>query len=230
VVHCWEHLSIVYDILCTKILALLPILHVKSIRAKWFIFLLLHSFPTASSSDPLHLGQVASRLAVTKAAIFIPTASSDPLHLTRWEVVRPRIVWAIVLSASWPGFTVSLKAMTPPSGYRDQYVLLSSLRTEFFEKISENAFFHRKWLVEKTIGTIRKCSSRAFRWMVMSVGFDNLNFLCNFCVPHQSVLKDLIYLSSKMTWIIFSDGKGREKAEIFYGSHFRTFFFKQDSS
>jgi hypothetical protein len=31
-------------------------------------------------------------------------------------------------------------------------------------------------------GTIRKCSSRAFQWMVMSVGFDNLNVFGNLFV------------------------------------------------
>jgi hypothetical protein len=45
--------------------------------------------------------------------------------------------------------------------------------------------FPLKWLNRKTNGTVRKCSSRTFRWMVMSVGFDNLiSYLGNFCIPH----------------------------------------------
>jgi hypothetical protein len=45
------------------------------------------------------------------------------------------------------------------------------LRTEEY---SESPFVHRKRLNRNTNGTIRKCSSRAFQWMVMSVGFGNL--------------------------------------------------------
>jgi hypothetical protein len=47
----------------------------------------------------------------------------------------------------------------------------------FFEKNLKNGFLPRKWLNRRTNGTIRKCSSRHFQWMVMSVYFDNLKFL-----------------------------------------------------
>jgi hypothetical protein len=55
----------------------------------------------------------------------------------------------------------------------------------------------RKWIFQKTNGTIRKCSSRAFQWMVMSVCFDNLKFLGgNFCGPRLvtevTISKELI--------------------------------------
>jgi hypothetical protein len=54
---------------------------------------------------------------------------------------------------------------------------------DFFEKNSENAYFPKNgWLIWTTNGTIGKCSSRAFQWMVMSVGSDNLKFGGNFCV------------------------------------------------
>jgi hypothetical protein len=47
----------------------------------------------------------------------------------------------------------------------------------FLRKISENAFSPEnvESKNQKTNGTTRKCSSRAFQRMVMSVGFDNLN-------------------------------------------------------
>jgi hypothetical protein len=52
-----------------------------------------------------------------------------------------------------------------------QYLGFNCLRTVFLgEKNSENAFPEN----HKSNCTIRKCSSRAFQWMVMSVGFDNL--------------------------------------------------------
>jgi hypothetical protein len=44
----------------------------------------------------------------------------------------------------------------------------------FLEKNSEKAIFPQKIESKKTTGIIRKCSSRAFQRMVMSVGFDNL--------------------------------------------------------
>jgi hypothetical protein len=43
----------------------------------------------------------------------------------------------------------------------------------FFVKNSENEFSPEN---RRTNGTIRKCSPRAFQWMVMSVCFDNLKF------------------------------------------------------
>jgi hypothetical protein len=41
----------------------------------------------------------------------------------------------------------------------------------------------REWLNWKTNGTIRRCSSIAFQWMVMSVCFDNHKGFGQFCVP-----------------------------------------------
>jgi hypothetical protein len=38
-------------------------------------------------------------------------------------------------------------------------------------------------LNQKTNGTIRKCSPRAFRWMVMSVGYNNPKFVGQFLCP-----------------------------------------------
>jgi hypothetical protein len=77
---------------------------------------------------------------------------------------------------------------------------INSQGPTIFEKNSENAFSPRKWLNQKTNGTIRKCSSRAFQRMVMSVCFDNLKFVGQFLCPalgdrsrHPiSVLKGLI--------------------------------------
>jgi hypothetical protein len=55
---------------------------------------------------------------------------------------------------------------------------------------SENAFSLRKWLIRKSNGTIRKCSSKAFQWMVMSVGFDNLEFFWIY-VSHLLVMTEV---------------------------------------
>jgi hypothetical protein len=51
-----------------------------------------------------------------------------------------------------------------------------------------------KLVNRKSNCTIRKCSSRAFQWMVMLVCFDNLKYFDNFCVTalcdrshHQSI-------------------------------------------
>jgi hypothetical protein len=46
---------------------------------------------------------------------------------------------------------------------------LTHQRLRFFWKNSENAFFPQKCSSRETNGTIRKCSSRAFQWMVMKV-------------------------------------------------------------
>jgi hypothetical protein len=43
--------------------------------------------------------------------------------------------------------------------------------------------FPWQWSNRETNGTIRKCSSSAFQWMVISLGFDNLNFLGKFLCP-----------------------------------------------
>jgi hypothetical protein len=52
----------------------------------------------------------------------------------------------------------------------------------FFRKIQKMHFPENGW-IEKLINATIINSSRAFHWMVMLVGFDNLNFLDNFCVP-----------------------------------------------
>jgi hypothetical protein len=61
-----------------------------------------------------------------------------------------------------------------------------------FEKNSENAYSPKNCQIDKINGTIRKCSSRAFQWMVMSVRFDNLDlfgqFLCAALVTEAVVL------------------------------------------
>jgi hypothetical protein len=56
-----------------------------------------------------------------------------------------------------------------------QVIMLNSFKGLFERKNSENAFFPSKRLNQKTNCTIRKCSSRAFQWMVVSVCFDNLS-------------------------------------------------------
>jgi hypothetical protein len=57
-------------------------------------------------------------------------------------------------------------------------LVLKGLRTEvFWEKF-------RKQLYRTTNGTIRKCSSRAFQWIVILVGFDNLKFFWAISVSH----------------------------------------------
>jgi hypothetical protein len=62
-----------------------------------------------------------------------------------------------------------------------KFPMISNLN--IFVENSE-CIFPRKWLNWRTNGTIRKCSSRPFHWMVKSVGSDiNLNFWGNFCVP-----------------------------------------------
>jgi hypothetical protein len=49
---------------------------------------------------------------------------------------------------------------------------LTSVRTyNVVAQITPKTFLPGKWLNQKTTGTNRKCSSRAFQWMVMSVGF-----------------------------------------------------------
>jgi hypothetical protein len=65
---------------------------------------------------------------------------------------------------------------------------LACLRTDL---LREKMHFPRKWVNQKPNGTMRKCSSRAFQWMVMSVGFDNNlkffgQFLCPFICHHPS--------------------------------------------
>jgi hypothetical protein len=54
------------------------------------------------------------------------------------------------------------------------FSLLNSLRTVFFRKIQKMHLFPKNWMNRTTNGTIRKYFPRAFEWMVMSVGFDNL--------------------------------------------------------
>jgi hypothetical protein len=65
---------------------------------------------------------------------------------------------------------------------------------DLLTKIQKMHLSPPKWVDWKTNGTIRKCSSRAFQWMVMSVGFDNLKYLREFLCPafddrshHQSL-------------------------------------------
>jgi hypothetical protein len=72
----------------------------------------------------------------------------------------------------------------------------------------------RKWVKQRTNGTIRKCSSRALQWMVMSVCSDNLNFLGQFpCQKSPSVLKELkenqleYYFSLKTSFILLLTGR-----------------------
>jgi hypothetical protein len=52
-----------------------------------------------------------------------------------------------------------------------------SLRTEFFLEKVRKCIFPPENGNRKTNGTIRKCSSSAFQWMVMIVCFNNLKFL-----------------------------------------------------
>jgi hypothetical protein len=44
----------------------------------------------------------------------------------------------------------------------------------FLRKIQKMHLFPENWMNRTTNGTIRKCFTRAFQWMVMSVGSDNL--------------------------------------------------------
>jgi hypothetical protein len=61
---------------------------------------------------------------------------------------------------------------------------IKSLKTDFFQKNSEFAF-PQKWLNQKTNGTTRKCSPRAFQWTAMSasVDFDKLKYFGQFPFP-----------------------------------------------
>jgi hypothetical protein len=53
-----------------------------------------------------------------------------------------------------------------------------------WQKFTKTWHFSLEKLKKIPENSIRKCSSRAFEWMVMSVGFDNLKtFWGNFCVP-----------------------------------------------
>jgi hypothetical protein len=70
------------------------------------------------------------------------------------------------------------------------------LRTGSLSKIQKMDFFSlaQNKLNRTTNGAIRKCFSRAFQWMVMSVGFDNLKYFGQFLCPalgdrshHQSL-------------------------------------------
>jgi hypothetical protein len=49
-----------------------------------------------------------------------------------------------------------------------------------FLRKTQKIHFLQKCLNKKVNGTIRKCSSRAFQWMVMSLCFDNLKFFGQF--------------------------------------------------
>jgi hypothetical protein len=75
----------------------------------------------------------------------------------------------------------------------------------FLRKIQKMHFPPQNWLNRKTSGTIRKCSSRAFQWMVMSVCSDNLKFFWQFLCPalgdHQS--KSQRWGISSETWTYF---------------------------
>jgi hypothetical protein len=48
----------------------------------------------------------------------------------------------------------------------------------FWKKIQKMYFVPKNGWIQKTNGAIRKCSSRAFQWMVMSVCFNNLFAFC----------------------------------------------------
>jgi hypothetical protein len=71
---------------------------------------------------------------------------------------------------------------------------LNSLRTEVFWAKKIQKMYCQKWVNWKTNVTTRKCLSRAFQWMFMSLYFDNLKLFGQFLCPalgdrshHQSL-------------------------------------------
>jgi hypothetical protein len=74
-------------------------------------------------------------------------------------------------------------------------------------RLFRKCIFLPKWLTWKTNGTFRKCSSRAFQWMVMSVCFSTvlINFVRKFLCPalgdrsyHQSYPIKIVKEHSKL--------------------------------
>jgi hypothetical protein len=68
-------------------------------------------------------------------------------------------------------------------------LLLKELRTERFLKKIQKMDLSPKMDQSKN-GTIRKCFSRAFQRMVMSVGFNNLKFLGQFLCDALALVTD----------------------------------------
>jgi hypothetical protein len=76
-----------------------------------------------------------------------------------------------------------------------------SLRTEVFrEKKIRKCISPENGWNEEYNGTIRKCSSRAFQWMVMWVCFVNLKFFEQFLCP---TFGDFCHHQSLIAWSIF---------------------------
>jgi hypothetical protein len=89
---------------------------------------------------------------------------------TSWHVERLFFLWR---------FSVAF------SGVKSAHLCQSlswCLYHQLFKENSENPL----WLNWKTNGTIRKCSSGAFQWMVIFVCFRQSEILGSFCVPPVS--------------------------------------------
>jgi hypothetical protein len=86
------------------------------------------------------------------------------------------------------------------------FQLVNSLRTEvFWEKFRKCISlpeFIRNW-IEKWLnwnGAIRKCSSRSFQWLVMSVFFNNLKLFGQFLCPPLAVTE--VAISPELNWML----------------------------
>jgi hypothetical protein len=142
-----------------------------------FLFLLrLH--------DTVKLAIILYLDAILAALDFILGFSSAGSHST-----PPPPFWifgSVVYFALWRPMVTSVRSFPKNfpkylrlSKHADMTIHWKALE-EHFQEIQ---FSLKKWVNQKTNGAIRKCSSRAFQWMVMFVGFDNLQYFCIFCVP-----------------------------------------------